>query len=103
MYWTPRDRSPEDGTGPLEERVGPREHFSPGPGPEKKGKKHLCFFGGFRTFGEYHICFLKHLFYFISAEQIIFYSSTEPGTLLWGPVPQSAAHMEPSKFNFFMN
>ena len=36
MCGTPWDRSPEDGTGPLEDGVGPREHFSPGPGPEKK-------------------------------------------------------------------
>ena len=38
MCGTPRDRSPEDGTSPLEDGVGPREHFSPVPVPEKKGK-----------------------------------------------------------------
>ena len=38
MCGNPRDRSPEDGNGPLEDGDGPREHFSPGPGPEKKGK-----------------------------------------------------------------
>ena len=29
------------GTGPLEDGVGPREHFSPGPGPEKTGQKYI--------------------------------------------------------------
>ena len=43
------------GTGTLEAGDGHREYFSTGPGPEKKGKKYLCFYGRFRTFVEYHI------------------------------------------------
>ena len=57
LVWDSLDRSPEDGTGPLDEGVGPREHYSPG--PEKKGN-FFCFFWRFRTFVEYHICLLKN-------------------------------------------
>ena len=38
MCGTPRDQTPEDGTGPLEDGVGPREYFTPGPNPEKRVK-----------------------------------------------------------------
>ena len=110
MCGTPRDRSPEDGPGPLEHVVGPREYFSPGPGPEKKGKRYLFFFERFRIFCEYHIFFLnffcipqfgpalerkKSSLCLCTFQAIwgIYYSSTRPGTLLWGPVLQSTAHM----------
>ena len=63
MCGTPRDRSPEEGTSPIENRFGLREYFSPGPGPEKKGEKYLCFFGRFRTFGKYHIFFSEKSYF----------------------------------------
>ena len=36
MCGTPWDQSPDDGTSPLKDGVGHKEHFCPG--PEKKGE-----------------------------------------------------------------
>ena len=70
MCGTPRDQSPEDWTGPLEDGVGPiflqaraqRKRVKIISGLEKKGNKYLCVFGYFRPFAGY----------FIFAEKILF-------------------------------
>ena len=62
-----------------------KSNFIPyfGPGLEKKGKQiSLCFWTFLAIWGIFQFCWTK-----------IFYSSTEPGTLLCEPFMKSTAHI----------